>query len=46
MAVVVEVADDRGVAAGVEEALLDFGDGRGGFGNVHRDADEFGAGFG
>ena len=46
VAVVMEVADDGDVAAGVKQALLDFGDGRGGFGHVHRDADKFGAGLG
>ena len=46
VAVVVEVADERRVAAGVEQALLDFGNGGGGFGNVDGDADEFGAGLG
>ena len=46
VAVVVKIADERNVAAGVEQALLDFGDGRGGFGHVDGDADEFGAGLG
>ena len=46
VAVVMEVADKGDVAAGVEEALLDFGDGRGRFGDVHRDADNFRAGLG
>jgi hypothetical protein len=44
VAVVVEVADERRVAASVEDAALDFGNGGGGFGNVDGDADEFGAG--
>jgi hypothetical protein len=38
VAVVVKIADERGVASGVQHALLDFGDGRGGFGNVDGDA--------
>ena len=33
VAVVVEIADERSFAAGVEHALLDFGDSGGGFGN-------------
>ena len=44
VAVVVKIADDGHVAAGIEQALLDFRHGRGGFGHVHGDADEFGAG--
>ncbi len=46
VAVVVKIADERRVAAGVEDAALDFGNGSGGFGNVDGDADEFGAGLG
>ena len=38
MTVVVEVADERRGAAGVEHPLLDLGDGRGGFGQVDGDA--------
>ena len=43
VAVVVEIADERGFAAGVQHALLDLGHGRGGFGHVHRDAHQLGA---
>ena len=39
VAVVVEVADDRDVAARIEEALLDFRDSRSRLGDVDRDAD-------
>ena len=46
VAVVVEIADDRRVAAGIEQAFLDFRDGRGGFRHVHGDADQLGAGLG
>ena len=41
VAVVVEVADERGVAAGIEQAALDLGHGGRGFGQVHRDAQQF-----
>src|ERR1700747_2947397 len=44
MAVIVKIADKRRLAAGVEHALLDFGDGGGGFGDVYGDADHFRAG--
>ena len=46
VAVVMEIADERDVAAGIEQALFDFGDGGGGFGNIYGDADEFRAGLG
>ena len=46
VAVVVKIADERSFAAGVEHALLDFGDGGGGFRNVHGDADHLRAGGG
>jgi hypothetical protein len=46
VAVVVEVADERRRAAGVEHALLDLGHGGRGFRHVHRDADHLGAGLG
>ncbi len=36
VAVVVKIADERSFAAGVEHALLDFGDSGGGFGNDSR----------
>ena len=45
MAVVVEVADERRRAAGIEHALLDLGHRRGRLGHVDRDADHLGAGF-
>ena len=45
VAVVMKIADQRRVAAGVEDALFNFGDGCGGFGNVYSDANEFRAGF-
>ena len=44
MAVVVKIADDGNVAARIEQTLLDFREGCGGFGHVDGDADEFGAG--
>ena len=40
VAVVVEVADERGVAAGVEQAALDFWHRGRGLGQVHRDAQQ------
>ena len=46
VAVVVEVADQRGSAAGVEHPLLDFGDGGGRFRQVHRDAHHLRSRFG
>src|SRR5690348_11829214 len=46
MAVVMEIADEGRVAAGIEDALLDFGHGGGGFRDVDGDADNFGAGLG
>ena len=46
MAVVVEVADERRRAAGVEHPLLDLRHGRGRFGQVDRDAHHFRAGLG
>ena len=46
MAVVVKVADERGVAAGIEHALLDLGHGSSRFRQVHRDAHELGSRFG
>ena len=45
MAVVVEVADERRLASGVEHALLDFGHRRRGLGRVDRDAHHLGPGF-
>ena len=44
VAVVMEVADERRRAAGVEHALLDFGHGRGRLGHVDGDAHHLGAG--
>ncbi len=41
-----KIADERDVAAGIEQALFDFGDGGGGFGDIYGDADEFRAGLG
>ncbi len=38
-----EVADERGVAAGIEQAALDLGHRGGGFGEVHRDAQHLGS---
>ena len=46
VAVVVEVADERCGAAGVEHPLLDLGDGGSRFRQVDRDAHEFGPGLG
>ena len=46
MAVVVEVADEGDVAAGVVEAPADLGDRGGRLGEVDGDADELGAGLG
>ena len=46
VAVVVKIADDRDIAAGGEQALLDFGNGGGGFRHVHGPANDFGTGFG
>ena len=46
MAVVMEIADERRVAAGVEHALFDFWNRSRRFGNVHRHADHFRSGFG
>ncbi len=43
VAVVVKIADQRGFATGVEHALLDLRHGRCSLGDVHRDADQFGA---
>jgi len=42
----VEVADDGHIAACGEKALLDFGNGGRGFGDVDGPANDFGAGFG
>ena len=44
VAVVVEVADERRVAPGIEHALLDLGHRRRGLGHVHRHAHHLGAG--
>src|SRR5690348_339020 len=44
MAVVMEVADDRDVAAGIVKALLDFGYGGRGFGDIDGDANKLRAG--
>src|SRR5881394_2064816 len=41
-----EVSDDGDVAAGVEKALFDCGNGGRGFGDVDSPANDFGAGFG
>ena len=46
VAVVMKIADDRSVAARVEQALLDFRHRRGGFRHVHGDAHQFRAGLG
>ena len=46
MPVVVEVADERRGASGVEHPLLDLGDGGSRFRQVDRDAHEFGPGLG
>ena len=46
VAVVVEVADERRRAAGVEHPLLDLGHGRRRFGQVHRDAHHLRSGLG
>ena len=46
VAVVVKIANDGRAAADVQHALLDFGHGGGGFGDVHRPAHDFGASFG
>ena len=46
MAVVVEVADERRGAAGVEHPLLDFGNRGGRLRQVHRDAHHLRSGFG
>ena len=43
--VVVEVADERRRAPGIEHPLLDLGHGRGGDGDVHRDAHHLRSGF-
>ncbi len=44
VAVVMKITDERDVAAGIEEAFFDFGDGGRGFGDIYGDADEFRAG--
>ena len=44
VAVVVKIADDRSVAAGIEKTFLDFGECRGGFRHVYCDADKFRSG--
>ena len=46
VAVVVEIADERRRAAGIEHALLDLGDGGRRVGQVDRDAHHLGARFG
>ncbi len=46
VAVVMEVADDGDVAARVEEALLDFGNGGRGFRDIDSPANDFRTGFG
>src|SRR5262249_54246884 len=46
VAVVMEVADDGDVAARVEKALFDFGNGGSGFWDVYGPANDFGASFG
>ena len=46
MAVIVKIADERRFAAGVEHALLDFGNSGSGFGDVYRDAHHFRTGGG
>ncbi len=43
VAVVMKIANQRSVTAGIEDALFDFRDGGGGFGDIHGDANDFGA---
>ena len=46
VAVIVKIADERSFAAGVQHALLDFGDSGGCFGKIHGDADHLRSGRG